>query len=143
MEYERILKNKKYLNSYKEICKRVRRLEWALKEIMTSQILPRIPRDNMPHTKSYSDLSNYMIKIEKEEKKLEKAKYKRICLFMEIKNNIEIMQDDDEKDVLMLRYLKLMSWEKIEEELSFSHSYIHKIHSRALKNFNRRQKEIE
>ena len=52
-----------------------------------------------------------------------------------ILNQIERLADENEKDVLLYRYIKLHKWEDICEEMHFCWKHIHRIHTSALENF--------
>ena len=45
------------------------------------------------------------------------------------------LMSEDEKDVLMYRYIKLMKWEDICMKMDYSLQHIHRIHKKALENF--------
>ena len=70
------------------------------------------------------------------ERKLIKARYERIDLYAEIFADIERLEDETEKAVLTYRYLRRYSWEKICVEMGYQWAQMHRIHARALKNFN-------
>ena len=73
--------------------------------------------------------------MDAEERRYMKARYRRIQMCKEITDKIERMDNEDEKDVLMYRYIRLMKWEDIAVKMEYSWQHIHKIHARALKNF--------
>lgn len=50
-------------------------------------------------------------------------------------NRIEKMENEDEKDLLLYRYINLMKWEEIGEMMKYSRQQLHRIHSKALMNF--------
>lgn len=63
------------------------------------------------------------------------ARYKKIQKCKEIKDRIEQLENEDEKDVLLYRYIKLMKWEDICTKMKYSWKQIHRIHSNALIHF--------
>lgn len=64
-----------------------------------------------------------------------KYRYQRIKSCKEITDRIERLLKEDEKDVLLYRYIKLMRWEDIAERMKLSRRGVHYLHSNALKNF--------
>ena len=97
---------------------------------------PALVMDDMPHAHDQKDLSDYAAKLDELERKLIKARYKRIDLYAEIFADIERLEDETEKTVLTYRYLRRYSWEKICVEIGYQWAQVHRIHARALKNFN-------
>lgn len=72
---------------------------------------------------------------EQEWRRHQKARYLRIKKCKEIGDKIERMQNEDEKDVLLYRYIRLMKWEDICGKMNFCWQHVHRIHNRALTNF--------
>ena len=70
--------------------------------------------------------------LDEEERRYMKSRYHRIKLCREITDKIERMDNEDEKDVLMYRYIRLMKWEDIAVKMEYSWQHLHKIHARAL-----------
>ena len=97
---------------------------------------PALVMDDMPHAHDQKDLSDYAAKLDELERKLIKARYERIDLDAEIFADIERLEDETEKAVLTYRYLRRYSWEKICVEMGYQWAQMHRIHARALKNFN-------
>ena len=81
------------------------------------------------------DRSGYAALLDQEERRYLKARYRRIKLCKEITDKIERLEDEDEKDVLMFRYIGRMKWEDICVRMGFSWKQVHRIHSKALTNF--------
>ncbi len=135
MEQTDIEKKKEYLSGYEKALRQMERSELRIKEMRLNRILPSVINDGMPHTSGQSDLSEYAALLDQEERRYIKYQYQRIRKCKEITDRIEQLSDEDEKDVLMCRYIKLMKWEDIAVKMGFSWKWVHKIHSRALKNF--------
>ena len=96
---------------------------------------PTVIQDGMPHGAGGGDLSGYAARMDELERKIIKARYKRIQILKEIRDHIERMEDENEKDVLVYRYVRNMKWEDIAVKMIFSWKQIHRIHSKALENF--------
>lgn len=126
---------KEYLKGYERAVRQMKRSEEKITEIRLSKIMPSANNDGMPHAHNDSDLSGYAALLDEEERRYIKIRYCRIKLCKEITNKIERMNNEDEKDVLTYRYIRLMKWEDIAVRMGYSWQHIHKIHARALKNF--------
>lgn len=127
---------KAWLWRYREARKDVRRWEEELAELVGMQeSAGAIRYSDMPKGGGGQvDLSDEMVEREKLWRKIQKARYKRIRVFAEIKNAIERLPTADEREVMSYRYLELMSWEDICVIVSLSWRQTHYIHSRALEN---------
>ncbi len=126
---------KEYLKGYEKAVRQMKRSELKIKEMRLNRLCPSVINDGMPHASSQNDLSSYAALLEQEETRYMKYRYQRIKKCKEITDRIERLSDEDEKDVLMYRYIKLMKWEDICVKMGFSWKWVHKIHSRALNNF--------
>lgn len=127
---------KEYLLGFQKISRQLARLENELAEIRLNKYCPSCISDGMPRASGCSDLSSYMAKVDELEKKILKKRYNRLQKQQEIRNRIERMEDENEKDVLTYRYLGGMKWEDIAVKMGYTWQHIHRIHSSALKNFN-------
>lgn len=126
---------KEFLLSYKKAKVAVGRLEEQLEELRLSKQGPSaINYGGMPHGTDISDLSVYAVKLDEIEQGLIEARYERICAFQRVQNQIETMENEQEKNLLTYRYLRGMKWENVAVKMGYSWQHIHKIHSRALKN---------
>ncbi|MBS6195466.1 MAG: DUF1492 domain-containing protein [Clostridiales bacterium] len=128
-------KKKEYLWGYRDASRQLKRLEEELMELRLNILCPSVNQDGMPHGSGESDLSGYMSKVDELERKILKARYKRIRKFKEIRDRIERLEDENEKDVLVYRYIKGMKWEDICTKMQYSWRRIHYIHSKALETF--------
>ncbi len=126
---------KEYLKSYKKIVRQMERSELRIREMRLNRMLPAVVNDGMPHAHNNNDLSSYAALLDQEEKKYRKYRYQRVKKCKEITDRIEQLENEDEKDVLMYRYIKLMKWEDICVKIGHSWQHTHRIHAKALKNF--------
>lgn len=133
-----IEQKKEYLKGYEKAVRQMERIELKIQEMRLNKMCPSIVNDGMPHVSGQADLSAYAALLEQEEKRYMKCRYQRIQKCKEITDRIEQLDNEDEKDVLMYRYIKLMKWEYIAVKMGFSRQYLHKIHAQALKNFKMR-----
>ena len=127
---------KEYLRSYTPAVSAARRLEEEIEKLRADKMAPALVMDDMPHAHDQKDLSDYAAKLDELERKLIKARYERIDLYAEIFADIESLEHETEKAVLTYRYLRRYSWEKICVEMGYQWAQMHRIHARALKNFN-------
>lgn len=81
------------------------------------------------------DLSEYAAQLDELLTELKDQMELRIRIRREITRKIETMQDETEKTVLRLRYIRWMKWERIAERMGYSWKQIHRIHEMALTNF--------
>ena len=128
-------KKKWYLRGYERAVRQMQRSELRIRELRLNRIFPAVIADGMPHTSGGSDLSDFAAELDREERKYMKARYLRVKLCREIMDKIERLPNEDEKDVLSLRYIKLMKWEDIAVKMGFSWQHTHRIHANALKHF--------
>ena len=127
---------KEFLWSYQRAKRDVARLEAQLEELRLNQLGPKaITYDGMPHGTELGDLSDYMAKYDEIEQAIIKARYQRINSFQWVRDSIEAIEDNDrEKELLTLRYLKGLKWEEICVAMNYKWRQIHRIHASALKN---------
>ena len=135
MEKENELK-REYLRSYIPAVHAAKRIEEEIEQLRLDKMAPSLVMDDMPHAHDQKDLSDYAARLDELGRKLIKARYERIDLYAEIFADIERLEDETEKAVLTYRYLRRYSWEKICVEMGYQWAQMHRIHARALKNFN-------
>ena len=128
-------KKKEYLRQYEKAVRQLKRIELEIREMRLDRFCPSMVVDAMPHARCINDLSAYAALLDKEERRYIKARYKRIQMCKEIKDRIERLENEDEKDVLLYRYINLMKWEDICKKMKYSWKQVHRIHSNALGNF--------
>jgi DNA-directed RNA polymerase specialized sigma subunit len=130
------LDNKKeYLQSYIPKLNAAKRLEEDIEQFRLAKINPSVSYNSMPSNTDHRDLSDYIVALDGLIDKLIKARYERIQVYTDIFNRIELMADETEKELLKLRYLRGLQWDKICIELGFEWAQIHRIHKRSLEHF--------
>lgn len=129
-------KKKEYLNQYRAHVKRLIRIESELEEIRLMKCNPSMNNDGMPHGNSNNDLSGYAAILDEKENELSREKYLRIKSYVEINKQIDLLEDEKERDLLYYRYIKGWAWWKVAEKLDCSERWVYKKHGQALKNFN-------
>ena len=127
---------KEYLQSYKKYKQKAKRLEEQLEELRLGKMFPSMGMSDIPGARNQKDLSDYMVQYDRIETNIIKARKDAILRYEEVRQQIEQLEDENEKRVLTLRYLKSYGWERICVEMEYSWRQIHYIHSRALEHFN-------
>lgn len=130
-----IEEKKDYLRGYERAVRQMERINERIDEIRSNRIGTGINYDGLPHAHNNSDLSEYAAKIDSEIRRYMKARYRRTMICREISDKVERMDNEDEKDVLTYRYIRLMKWEDICVKMNLSWRRVHYIHNDALKNF--------
>ena len=128
-------KKKEYLWGYQRAKRQLERLEEELAELRLDKMCPSVIQDGMPHASGGGDLSGYAARVDALERKILKARYKRIQRFKEIRDRIERLEDENEKDVLVYRYIKGMKWEDIAVKMNIGYRHVLRMHGKALENF--------
>lgn len=131
-------KKKEYLKQFQESIRAVRRIEEQIQELEADEMCPQaLCLNGMSVTGSYNnkDLSVYVAKKDKLLSDMIRARHERIVLYQDIFNRIEKLPEEDEREVLTLRYIKGMKWEAVACHRHVEWAQVHRIHARALKNF--------
>lgn len=134
---------KEYLLSYKEYKQQAKRLEEQLEEIRLGKMFPSLVQSDMPSAHNQKDFSDYMVRCDELIDEILKQRYKAIERFTEIQKQIELMENEKEKMILTYRYIRNYNWGKICEMMEYSWKQIHRIHDKALSNFEIKKDDIE
>lgn len=136
-------KKKEYLWGYRRAQRKKQRLEEQLQELRLNKMCPSVVQDGMPHGSGGGDLSVYAAKVDELEGEIKEAADECIEHLKSIRDKIEQLQGENEKDVLNYRYIRGMKWEEIAAKMDYSWKQIHRFHSKALENFKMTQNDIE
>lgn len=130
-------KKKEYLQRYGKAKKDLEREELLYKEAVLS-FYPSCSIGGMGGSAGHEDkdLSDKIVHEEMIKKRYLKKRYQKLKILTEIKNAIERLDDPDEKNVLVHRYILLKRWDDICLDLDISWRQIHRIHSQALEHFD-------
>lgn len=126
---------KMYLKRYSRAVRREQDILEEIQQLRESKMFPCVVNDGMPHATDCKDLSDYAAKLDGEIAKLKKQRLENIRIYSDIKRKIDVMENDDQKDVLNYRYIHCLKWEEICLKMRWSWSHTHRIHASALKNF--------
>jgi DNA-directed RNA polymerase specialized sigma subunit len=128
-------KKKEYLRRYHAAELAEREIREEIDQLRMDKMFPGMIQDGMPHGSSCGDLSAYAAQLDELLVELKDQMEKRIRIRREITRKIESMQDETEKTVLRLRYIRWLRWEQIAERMGYSLRNITKIHGKALAHF--------
>lgn len=138
---ERAMENKTEVLIKKQNLKRLKRLrkqiEWcndAIEDACNNISMTQKVTDMPTGSGVKKDLSDYVIKMQEKIERMfsEKIALESECdVMLESINNLTSIQ---EREVLLLRYDKGMSWEKIREKMKYEKRYIFEIHRKAIIN---------
>lgn len=90
--------------------------------------------DGMPHGSDQTDLSDYIVILDELMEDLKQERLNGAIRRTQIEKRIRALSDENEAEVLRLRYIKNKKWEEIALEMGYSWKQIHRIHSSALHN---------
>lgn len=128
-------KKKEYLRRYHAAELAEREIREEIDDLRMNKMFPALIQDGMPHGSSCMDLSEYAVQLDELLTELKDQMEQRIRIRREITQRIEAMQDETEKTVLRLRYIRWLRWEQIAERMGYSLRNITKIHGKALAHF--------
>lgn len=135
-------RKKEYLKGYIYSVRKAQRLKEQIEELRSQQMFPSANHDGMPQGNAHSDLvrlygRGWMHLVSQ----LEAEKEIAIREYNEIYNQVQLMQDEAEKEVLERRYLLGDSWWRIAVKMNYAESHIYRIHGAALSHFQMTEHE--
>lgn len=133
-EWESNEVKKEYLKSYQKAVRREQEILDEIQQLRMDKMFPSVVNDGMPKGSKQSDLSEYVVKLDNLIEKLKQERFEKIKLMDDILYSISLLEDEDEKSVLRMRYIKGVQWEDICVAIKYSWRQTHRIHSNALKN---------
>lgn len=128
-------KKKEYLQSYQRAVKREKDILDEIQRLRSDKMFPSVVNDGMPRGSCQSDLSEYMAILDEQIELLKAERLEKMRCYQKIERQIRQMENEDEQEVLRLRYIKGLKWEEVALKMNYSWKWVHKIHGRALKNF--------
>lgn len=81
------------------------------------------------------DLSEYMVKVEELERDLNRQLDECIRLEVQIRRDIDMLEDEREREILRLRYIDGMTWEQVASSIPCDVRTATRAHGRALEAF--------
>ena len=126
---------KEYLKSYRRAVKREKDILDEIQRLRADKMFPSVANDGMPKGSSQSDLSDYIAILDEQIELLKVERLEKARCYQKIERQISRMENEDEQEVLRLRYITGLKWEEVAVRMSYSWKHIHRIHSSALCNF--------
>lgn len=126
---------KEYLKSYRRAIKREQDILDEIQRLRLDKMFPSVINDGMPHGSSHSDLSDYAAILDEQIELLKEERLEKVRCYQKIERQIRQMENEDEQEVLRLRYILGMKWEEVAVKMDYSWKQTHRIHSSALQNF--------
>lgn len=128
-------KKKEFLRRYRECERREQEILEEIQRLRMDKMFPSSVNDGMPKGRQQSDLSDYVVAMERQIGRLKRERLKKARTREQIDLAIRRMENPDEQMVLRLRYLWGLKWEEVAVKMSYSWKQIHRLHSSALDNF--------
>ena len=128
-------KKKEYLKSYRRAVKREKDILDEIQRLRSDKMFPSVVNDGMPKGSSQSDLSDYIAILDEQIELLKAERLEKARCYQKIERQIRQIKNEDEQEVLRLRYIIGLKWEEVALNMSYSWKHIHRIHSSALCNF--------
>ena len=126
---------KEYLKSYRRAVKREKDILDEIQRLRADKMFPSVANDGMPKGSNQSDLSDYIAILDEQIELLKAERLEKARCYQKIERQIKQMENEDEREVLRLRYITGLKWEEVAARMSYSWKHIHRIHSSALCNF--------
>ena len=126
---------KEYLKSYRRAVKREKDILDEIQRLRADKMFPAVAYDGMPKGSNQSDLSDYIAILDEQIELLKVERLEKARCYQKIERQIKQMENEDEQEVLRLRYITGLKWEEVAVRMSYSWKHIHRIHSSALCNF--------
>ena len=128
-------KKKEFLRRYRRAVRREQEILDEIQRLRADKLFPSVCNDGMPRGSSQTDLSDYAANIDEAIEELKKERLEKIKIYRGIEMRIRSMKNEDEQEVLRLKYIKGMNLEIVAERMDYSYRTILDIHGKALKNF--------
>lgn len=86
---------------------------------------------------SVSDTSDIIVKLEELQEERKKAIKRYVDLRLKTYKTIQSINDKTQQELLKLRYYDYKNWDEIASNLGYSLRYVHKLHNRALQEYEK------
>lgn len=128
-------KKKEFLRRYRKAVRREQEILDEIQRLRADKMFPSVCNDGMPRGSSQTDLSDYVAEIDAAIEDLKEERLEKIKIYRGIEMRIRRMKNEDEQEVLRLKYIKGMNLETVAEKMDYSYRTVLDIHGKALKNF--------
>lgn len=126
-----------YLGEYKAIKQRISCLQNELDDIRenATRATSRITAERISGTPMKDGMANAAVRAVDVERRMEiLIEHQRECLDMRL-FLIEQMENESEKLVLTLRYVRCLRWDEISRQMHYGQTATYELHGRALQSF--------
>lgn len=131
---ELIEQQKEILRGYLRAKRREKVILDEIQRLRADKMFPSIACDGMPHSSSHSDLSDYIILLDEQIKKLKLERLERVRQYQQVEDEIKRLSDNVEQEVLHRRYIVGETWSVIGQNMGYSPKQARRIHSKAIIN---------
>ena len=131
---DKVQKAKEFLKGYKETITRMDNLNMQIEELRMAQYGTAIQYSDMPKAHNITDLSDYAAKVDKLYREWDAERNCALLQLEVIVNVIQKIKSEEEKNILIMRYIKRLKWEDMLNPLNMSWMTMHRLHSKALCN---------
>lgn len=116
---------KEYLRSYRRAVKREKDILDEIQRLRSDKMFPSVANDGMPKGSNQSDLSDYIAILDEQIELLKVERLEKARCYQKIEKQIKQMENEDEQEVLRLRYITGLKWEEVAARMSYSWKHIH------------------
>ena len=125
-------KKKEFLRRYQKAVRREQDILDEIQRLRADKMFPSVCNDGMPRGSSQTDLSDYIAEIDAAIEDLKEERLEKIKIYRGIEMRIRRMKNEDEQEVLRLKYIKGMNLETAAEKMDYSYRTILDIHGKAI-----------
>ena len=126
---------KEYLKSYRRAVRREKDILDEIQRLRSDKMCPSVANDGMPKGSNQSDLSDYIAILDEQIELLKAERLEKARCYQKIERQIKKMENENEREILRLRYIQGLKWHEVENKMGFSREWTLKLHGRALRNF--------
>lgn len=126
---------KEYLKSYRRAIRREKDIFDEIQRLRSDKMFPSVVNDGMPRGSNQSDLSDYIAILDEQIELLKAERLEKARCYQKIERQIKKMENENEREILRLRYIQGLKWHEVENKMGFSREWTLKLHGRALRNF--------
>ena len=119
-------------NRYRAAIREEQIIEDEIRKLRESKMSPSVSLSGMPHGSGQGDLSSYAAKLDEQIRKLQEWKQEKAKMYEDILSRIRRVEDDNQRALLIYRYIQGMRWEEVAAKMGYTWRWTHKLHSRAL-----------
>ena len=94
-------RKKEYLKSYQKAVRREQKILDEIQQLRMDKMFPSVVNDGMPKSNKYSDLAEYVAKVDELNEKLKNERFEKIKLMDDILYHISLLEDKDEQRVFV------------------------------------------